>query len=295
MKPPLFAYRVPESVEEALAELRDAPDEASLLAGGQSLVPMLNLRLARPSVVVDLNRIAELAQMEETPEGGLRIGSMVRQHTLEVDASVRERFPLVAAAVGHIAHLPIRTRGTVGGSLAHADPAAELPATVKALRARMLVRGGDSATAAVAAEEFFVGPLMTAIEHGSVLVGIELDPLPSGTGWAFLEIARTHGAFALAGAAALIHADTAGRIDLARLALFGIGGTAEAPSWLDELLVGEEPSAELFAHTAERVRETINPHGDMHAGPEYRRSAAAVLTRRALMQAAARAGVEVEQ
>ena len=268
--------------------LAQAPDETSLLAGGQSLVPVLNMRLAQPRRIVDLGHVAGLDTIEAMPDGRLRLGSMVRQRRLESESVMRERLPLMTDAARHIAHVAIRTRGTVGGSLAHADPAAELPATVAALGGELLVRGpnGDRA---IPAGEFFVGPLTTAIEPGDLLVGVQVRPPPSGTGWAFEEVARTHGAFALAAAAALLHLDADGRIDTARLALAGVGGAPYAPGWLAETAVGELPGQDLFAHVGERVRAEVEPFDDIHAPATYRKRLAGVLAARALGAAAARA------
>lgn len=292
MKPAPFAYRAPRTVEEALATLAEAPGETILLAGGQSLVPLLNMRLARPAVIVDLNRVAGLDGIE-VANGTIRIGAMVRQRRLELDPLIREQLPLLTEAAGYIAHLPIRTRGTVGGSLAHADPAAELPAVVTALRARMLVRNADGTTESLASEKFFLGPLTTAIGAGRMLVAIEIDPPPAGTGWAFLEVARVHGAFALVGAAALVHADAAGRVDLVRLALGGVGGTPFAPAGLEKMLIGERLTKSLLAQVAKHVRESLDPTGDAHADAQYRREVAGTLAAKALAAAAGRTGLEV--
>lgn len=292
MKPAPFAYHRPGTVAEALAILAEAPDETSLLAGGQSLVPLLNLRLARPSVIVDLNGVADLDSVGVFGPT-VRFGATVRQRRLEVDPLIRDRLPLLTEAAGCIAHLPIRVRGTIGGSLAHADPAAELPAVVAALRARLLVRRASGADQTLSPEEFFVAPLTTAIGPGGMLVAIEVDPPPAGTGWAFLEVSRVHGAFALVGAAALLHTDGEGRIDLSRLALCGVGGTPMVPSWLDTTLIGERPSVRLFEQVGRRIREAVDPPGEAGEDREYRRSVAGSLTARALAKAALRAGLEV--
>ena len=287
MKPPAFEYATPSSVDEALALLGQAPDETSLLAGGQSLMPLLNMRMAQPRVVVDLNRVEGLDAIERTPDERLRLGAMVRQRRLESDPAVRELLPLLADAAGHIAHVAIRTRGTVGGSLAHADPAAELPATIAALEGRLLVRG-PSGTRGIPAAEFFVGPLTSAIEPGELLVAVEVDPPPAGAGWSLQEIARTHGAFALAGAAAVVHVGGDGRIDRARLALLGVGSVPYVAEWLDEMALGEPPEEPLFRRIGERVRDEVAPFDDVHATAGYRKRVAAVLTARALAEAAAR-------
>jgi aerobic carbon-monoxide dehydrogenase medium subunit len=287
VKPPRFDYVAPGSVEEVVEVLRDAPEESTLLAGGQSLVPLLNMRMAQPRVIVDLNRASGLDALERTPEGRVRLGAMVRQRRLETDPVVRDELPLIAEAARHIAHVPIRTRGTVGGSLAHADPAAELPATVAALGGRLLLRGPNGARE-IPATEFFVGALTTAIEPGELLEAIEIEPPPAGAGWGFGEVARTHGAFALAGAAAVLHVGAAGEIDFARLALLGVGSVPFVPGWLEEMAVGEAAEEPLFARIGARVGEEIAPLDDIHASADYRRRVAAVLTARAFRDAAAR-------
>jgi aerobic carbon-monoxide dehydrogenase medium subunit len=292
MKPAAFTYHAPGTVEEALAALAEAPDETSLLAGGQSLVPLLNMRLARPAVIVDLNRVAGLDRFEAA-NGTVRMGAMLRQRRLEIDPIVREHLPLLSQAAGHIAHVPIRTRGTVGGSLAHADPAAELPAAMTALRARMVVRDASGGSEALGPEAFFRGPLTTGIGPGRMLVAIEVEAPPAGTGSAFLEVARVHGAFALVGAAAVVHTDADKRLDICRLALCGVGGTPYAPSWLESMLIGEHPTARLLSQVGKRVRQSIDPSGDAHADREYRRTIAGTLAAKTLAAAVRRTGVEM--
>ena len=292
MKPAPFTYHAPATIEEALTTLAAAPDETSLLAGGQSLVPLLNMRLARPAVIVDLNPVAGLDRVEAA-NGSVRVGAMVRQRRLEIDPVVRTRLPLLSQAAGHVAHLPIRMRGTVGGSLAHADPAAELPAAMTALGARMVVRDASGGTEVLSPEAFFKGPLTTAIGPGRMLVAIEAEAPPAGTGSAFLEVARVHGAFALVGAAAIVHTDADQRIDLCRLALCGVGGTPFAPPWLDSMLIGEQPSARLLAQVGERVQQSVDSSGDADVDREYRRTVAGMLAAKTLAAAVRRTGVEV--
>jgi carbon-monoxide dehydrogenase medium subunit len=289
VKPARFEYAAPRTLDEALGILASTDDDVSMLAGGQSLVPLLNMRMAQPELVVDLNRVEGLDELSGNGAGPLTIGTMVRQHRLETEPVIRERVPLLVEAVKHVAHVPIRMRGTVGGSLAHADPSAELPAAVSALDGRMVLRS-QSGSRTLAAADFFRGALMTAIEPGELLVEIEVTPPPAGTGWAFTEIARTHGAFALAGVAALLHTGSDGRIDHARLALCGVGGRPYVPAWLDEMALGEKPGDELFAAIGRRVSEDVDPFGDGHAGPEYRRRVAGTLATRALGVAAQRIG-----
>ncbi len=276
MKPPPLAYAAPERIDEALGLL--GGEEARPLAGGQSLVPLLNMRFARPSLLVDLRRVAGLDAIEWA-NGHVRIGAMVRQRVLETDERIRERVPLLTEAVGYVAHLAIRTRGTVGGSLAHADPAAELPAAAAALGARFLVRG-TAGTRTVEAPAFFLGPFTTAIGPGELLEAVEVPVPPPGTGFAFVETARVHGAFALAGVAALLGLGRDGRIAHARVALCGVGGAPYVPP-LD--VAGEAPGEALFRQAARRACEELEEHDG------YRRQLAEVLTRRALALAAERA------
>jgi aerobic carbon-monoxide dehydrogenase medium subunit len=285
VKPPTFDYEAPTSVEEALELLGRDPDLTSVLAGGQSLIPVLNMRMAQPQLLVDLNRVAGLDAIEETADGRIRIGCMVRQRRLETEPLVRDRLPLMTQAARNIAHVTIRSRGTVGGSLAHADPAAELPATVTALDGRMLVRG-PSGERTIPANEFFVAPLTTALEPGELLLGVEVQPQQAGTGSAFVEVARTHGAFALAAAAALVRVRSDGSIETARLALAGVGGAPYAPEWIREAAIGETPGEALFRRIGERVADEVDPFDDIHAPASYRRKLAGVLTARALAAAA---------
>jgi CO/xanthine dehydrogenase FAD-binding subunit len=288
MKPPPFDYAAPESVDGVLDLLKEAPGETSLLAGGQSLIPILNMRMGQPQLIVDLNRVAGLDAIVEGPKGRIRLGAMVRQRRLETEPLVRDRLPLMTEAARHIAHLAIRMRGTVGGSLAHADPASELPATISALDARLLVRGRNGERE-IPPGDFFLGPLTSAIEPGELLVGIEVEALAPGTGWSFIEVARTHGAFALAGAAAVLRLDEGGTIERARVALTGVGGVPYVPAWLDESVVGQPPDATLFGRVGDRVRDEVEPFEDIHASSEYRKRVAGVLTARALAAAASRA------
>ena len=286
MKAAKFEYRAPSTLEEALDVLAADPEETSLLAGGQSLVPMLNMRLARPAVLVDLNRIPELCGIERN-NGTLRIGAMTRQHAVEVDARAAA-VPLLVEAVRHIAHLPIRTRGTVGGSIAHADPHAELPATVGVLDARLLLRSG-AGLRSVVAEEFFVGPLMTSRESDEILEAVEI-PVPSPrSGWAFREVARTHGAFALVGVATTVTLGGDGRVEEIRLGVFGVGGLPYLPDWAGELAGGEEPTEALFLEIGVRVGRGLDSRSHAAQNDVYRSEVAATLTERALQEATRRA------
>lgn len=291
MKPPPFDYRSPASLDEALAFLEELGPEAKPLAGGQSLIPMLNFRLARPSVLVDLNGVAELDGIEACADGGLRMGAMTRQREVERSPLVAERAPLLAETMPHVAHPQIRNRGTLGGSVAHADPAAELPAVLLALGARFRVRrhgdGGEGRE--VEAGDFFTGLFTTALEAEELLTEVCVPPLPPGSGWAFEEVARRHGDYALAGVAAVVRLDDGGACREARLAYVNAGPVPLAAPAAAALLAGEEPGPEALRAAAEAAARELDPPADVHAASEYRKHLARVLTVRALERAFRRA------
>jgi CO/xanthine dehydrogenase FAD-binding subunit len=287
MKPAPFEYLAPGTLEEAIDLLARHGDAAKLIAGGQSLGPLLNMRLARPEVLIDLNRLSELDYLREQ-DGWLAIGALTRQRTLERSPLVRERWPLLHEAVPCIGHLAIRNRGTVGGSIAHADPSAELPSVVTALGGELRIRGprGERSTRP---EEFFVTYLTTTLEPDEVLVEVRLPPVAAGTGAAWLEYARRHGDFALVGVAALLRLGTDGRCAEARLVYTGVGPAPYDARPAAGLLIGQPPSEETFAAAAERAAADSEPDADLHASAEYRRHLVWALTRRALRQALQRA------
>lgn len=288
MKPAPFAYHRPETVDEALAVLAAHGPGAKPLAGGQSLIPAMNFRLAQPAVLVDLNRIAALASVREETDD-LRIGTMTRQRTVERDPLVRRRAPLLAEALPHVAHAQIRNRGTLGGSVAHADPAGEIPAVLLALEARFDLRG-PGGTRTVPAERFFTGLFETALAPAELLVEIAIPAMPARTGWAFLEVARRHGDYALAGVAATVTLDDAGRCRAARIALLGVGEGPVLARRAAKSLAGEPPTDKLLREAAgAAAAKDIDPPGDIHASAAYRRQLVGVLTRRALERAVARA------
>lgn len=284
MKPPPFDYAAPASADEALSLLADDPEDTKVLAGGQSLVPLLNFRLARPARLVDLNGVGELSYLRRS-DGVLRIGAMTRQSTLERSAIVAARWPLLHQAIRLVAHPQVRNRGTVGGSAAHADPSAELPVALTALDARFHVRSAD-ATRVVDARDFFLQPLMSAVEPGEMLVEVEVPPLDPGAGTAFVEFARRHGDFALGGAAVIIEREDDGRCRRAAIALLSAGPTplraTEAEAALAGAVVDEDTAAEAAAVAVRDLR----PTGDLHGGTEYRRGLIETLIRRALLEAA---------
>jgi aerobic carbon-monoxide dehydrogenase medium subunit len=288
MKPPPFEYEAPRNTDEAVAVLAQHGDRAKVLAGGQSLVPLLNFRLAQPEVLVDVNRVAELAYVRPA-NGGLAIGALTRQHVLERDAAIRARLPIVAEASRLIGHLPIRHRGTVGGSLAHADPASELPAVMVALEAELtLSRKGSRRT--VAADQFFTGIFSTALEPEELLTDIRVPGVPPKTGSAFLEIARRAGDFALVGVAALVTLDDGGRVTRARLALCGAGPTPVRAREAERVLVGERPDGRGLDDAIEKMAAATDPPSDIHASAGFRTKLARHVGRQAIELAVRRAG-----
>lgn len=289
MKPAPFDYHRPDTLEEALAILARSGGDAKALAGGQSLVPAMNFRLARPAVLVDLNRIASLAYLTESPDGWLRIGAMTRQRAAERSPAVARGAPLLFEALPWIAHPQIRNRGTVGGSLAHADPAAELPAVMVALDARFVLTGPSGART-VPAREFYTGLLSTALAPDELLTEVQVPPRPPGAGEAFVELARRHGDFALVGVAVRVVLDPSGTCASARIALLSVGDGPVLASRAMAVLTGSALDQDRLDEAAGAAADSdIDPPGDIHASPAYRRRLARVLVRRALAQAAERA------
>ncbi len=289
MKPAPFDYLAPDSLEAVLSSMREHGYDAKLLAGGQSLIPLLNFRLAKPAVLVDLNRVDSLDFIHPSPEGGLRVGAMVRQNRLECDPLIAERAPLLAEAVPFIAHPQIRHRGTIGGTLAHADPAAELPAVALALEARLRLQS-DREERWVNAQDFFIGLLTTALAPDEVLVEIDIPASPPRTGWSFVEVSRRHGDYALAGLAARMTLDESGSCTAARLVYLSAGDGPLNASLAAEQLVGSKPEDRLIEEVARLAAEKeVQPTGDIHASVEFKRHLCRVLTHEALHTAARRA------
>jgi carbon-monoxide dehydrogenase medium subunit len=282
MKPAAFDYRAPATLGEALTLLAAHPD-AKVLAGGQSLVPILNFRLATPPVLVDLRRIPELARIVLEPDGALTLGAMTRHRVFERDARVRAAQPLAAAAVPFIAHVAIRNRGTIGGSLCHADPAAEWPAVALACGATMTIAGPDG-TRTVGAEDFFTGLFETAVGAGEILTAVRFPAWPARRRHGFVEVARRHGDFALLGVAAAVDLDGQGAVAAARIAVFGAADAPVLAREAAQALVGRR--GEDAAREAGRLaRARLAPRSDHHASAEYRSELVEVLVRRALGQA----------
>jgi CO/xanthine dehydrogenase FAD-binding subunit len=289
MKPPPFDYYNPSSIDEALMHLAEHGYDAKALAGGQSLIPMLNFRLAQPEVLVDLNNIPELSYIKPAEDGGVRLGAMTRHYQVENDPLVADRAPLISEAMPQIATTQIRSRGTFGGSIAHADPSAELVAISVALGASFQLRS-QSGTREVKATDFFLGMFTTRLDPEELLVEVSLPPLPMRTGWALKEIARRPHDFALVGVAAVVSLDDRENVSDARIVLFSVGDGPVPAQNAAALMRGQQPSTELI-HAAAEVAGTddVDPSSDIHASAAYRRQLVKVLSRQALETALERA------
>jgi carbon-monoxide dehydrogenase medium subunit len=287
MKLPHVDYEAPKTISEAVELLAEHQDEASVLAGGQSLIPLLALRLAHPAVLIDINGVDQLSGVSAA-DGWVAIGAMTREYVAEESQTVADTVPLLAAALPLIGHEAIRSRGTVGGSLAHADPAAELPAVARALDAEFVV-SGQSGERLVPAAEWFEGYLTTSRRPDELLTEVRFPAAAWGTGISFQEVARRHGDFAMVGLAASL--TLAGDvISDARLAFAGMSDVPVRAADAEDLLVGERPSAELFDEAARRATGDIDPPADLHGSSDYRKKVAAALVRRGLRAAADNAG-----
>ena len=290
MKPAAFEYHDPTTIDELLGLMAQFGDQARVLAGGQSLVPLMNFRLIRPAHLIDLNGVTGLSYLKADGRT-LRIGAATRQRELERSPVAARGWPLLCEATSYIGHVQIRNRGTVGGSLAHAFPSAELPVAMVTLDASFALRSAR-AQRTVGAKEFFLSFMTTLLEPGELLAEVVIPSLPPNSGWSFQEVSRRHGDFALAGAAALIALDASGAISHARLTLTGT--TPMRAETAEKFLLGERPSEALFRDAANRAAKNLDQDGDIHASAEYRRDACAVLARRALNQATGRAAAALK-
>jgi carbon-monoxide dehydrogenase medium subunit len=288
MKAAAFEYHAPRSVEEVVALLAEHGDEAKVLAGGQSLMPLLAMRLARPEHLVDINDVESLAGITASADG-LTIGALTRERDAERSPLVAERSPVLAEALPLIGHVTIRNRGTIGGSITHADASAELPAVAVVTGAELVLRStrGDRV---VAADDFFDGHFTTTMEDDELLVEARLPSGPAGAGWAFHEIVQRHGDFALVGVAAMVALDQERRVRESRLCLIGVADRAVRAPAAEATLAGQAPTADAFAAAAEDAVRDLEPASDMHGSAEFRRHLAGVAVRRALTTAAERAG-----
>jgi CO/xanthine dehydrogenase FAD-binding subunit len=286
MKPAKFDYFAPATLDEALELLAQHGADAKVLAGGQSLMPMMNLRLVRPAVVIDINQVQGLSGISAA-DGTITVGALTRQRQLQESDVIRAAFPMMTAAISHIGHFQIRNRGTIGGSLAHADPAAELPALCTALDADFAV-ADSSGTQTMAAAEFAIGPLITSLAPEQLLTEIRL-PVLQGEGWRWgvREVSRRDGDFALVGAVAMLRTDAGGVCQEARITMFAVGDAPTRISAAEAALVGRVVDDGARREAAALVSAAVRPGSDIHASAEYRKEVSAVMARRALEDACA--------
>ncbi len=287
MKPPPFTYFDPRTLDEALGLLHRHADEAKILAGGQSLMPLMNFRLARPRVVVDVNRVPGLDGIAAV-DGMLRLGALVRQSQVETSELVRMKCPLLSEATYWVGHPAIRSRGTVGGVIAHSDPAAEYLAVLTALDGEVVVRSRSGERVAKP-DDFFVTFLTTSLAPDEMVTEVRFPTIRPEAGCAFVEFSRRHGDFAIVGVAAIVELDVEGKCGEARLALCGVGGAPFRARDPENLLKGAAITARAIEAAAEKVGDQVRPESDLHGSAEYRKHLARVLTRRALNMAAERA------
>ena len=293
MKPPKFEYIRPTSVKEAVAALAAAGDEGKIIAGGQSLVPMMNFRLLSPSVLIDINRIPGMGEIQEQPDGGLRIGALTRHHALETSSTVKRLYPVMHAAMQHVAHLAIRNRGTIGGSITHADPAAELPMLMKLLDAKITLISSKG-TRIVDADDFFLGALTSDVQENELVTEINLPALPQGAGWAFEEVARRAGDFALAAAGVVLHVEH-GKVIEARIGVMGVADTPMRINDAETILFDQTCDQATLDEVVKTVLQAIEPSTDLHASAEYRSHLIGILVRRTVNTAWLRATGEINE
>lgn len=286
MKPPVFRYVRARSLAEATAELAKEGGDAKVLAGGQSLVPMLNFRMAHPSALIDINQIPGLGEIKDEP-GAVRIGALARHHAVEMSPLIAQKLPLIAAAAKHVAHVTIRNRGTFAGSLSHADPAAEWPLVARLFDAEIFTStAGGGRT--LKAQDFFVTYLTTALAEDEIVTAIRIPEPPPGTGWGFEEMSRRLGDFALAAVGVLVTVRN-GVCSQARIALAGVGVTPLRVPRAEALLQGQQMTADVVEAAAAQAATECDPPTDIHASAALRRQLVSVLTRRALTAAIRRA------
>jgi len=286
MKPAAFEYVVAESIESAVAALAQARGEAKIIAGWQSLVPMLNFRLLRPATLIDINRIPDFAYVSDEVDA-VRVGALTRHHQLETSPVIARHFPVLSEAMAHVAHLAIRNRGTIGGSLSHADPAAELPMMAMLLDAQLRIVSATN-TRTVAARDFFQDALSVDLAEDELVTAVTLPKLPPRTGWGFAEMSRRSGDFALAAVAVTVTlaGDTIGE---ARIAMTGVAPTPRRVAEAEALLAGGRVDAATTQRMIAAVRAAAEPQTDLHASSDYRRHLVGVLAGRALADAWRRA------
>ena len=287
MKPPEFRYVAARSLDEAVAELKKHGGDAKVLAGGQSLAPMLNFRLVHPTALVDINRIKGLDGIQAA-KGGLKIGALTRHRAIEVSPVVREHQPLLAAAASNVGHLAIRNRGTFGGSIAHNDPAAEFPMVALLLDAKIRAKGA-SGERTIDVKDFLVSFLTNSLKEGEIVTEIEIPDLPQNTGWGFEELSRRPGDFALAAVCAAVTLKD-GKCAGARISMAGVGPKALRAASAEKILAGQKIGDDVLKKAAAAARDDADPSNDVHASADFRRHLVEVLTERALRAACERAG-----
>ena len=292
MKPPAFEYVRAESLEHAVETIGALGDDAKFIAGGQSLVPLMAVRLSWPSHLVDVSGVGELSGIVVAPDGALTIGASTVQRTVERSAEVAAACPLLPEAISHIGHFPIRNRGTIGGSLAHGDPASELPLCAVALDAELATRRPGNVRRIITASGFFIGPLMTNLEPDELVVEVRVPAWPAGAGWGFREFSRRCGDFAIVAVVAILRLADDGTITDGRIAVAGAGPTPVRVPEAEEVLHGRRPDSEVFQSAGAEVARSLDPHSDIHGSAEYRRELSAVLAERALADAHRRVTVD---
>jgi CO/xanthine dehydrogenase FAD-binding subunit len=286
MKPAAFDYMAAETLDDAISALARAGGDGKVLAGGQSLVPMLNFRLVRPSILIDINRIRDLGYVDATGDV-IRIGALTRHHSLETSPIIKAHLPVMTAAMQHVAHLAVRNRGTIGGSLSHADPAAELPMMAVLLDGKIGIRSLHGRRM-VDARRFFTGSLITDLKHDEIVTDVEFPRLLPNTGWAFEEIARRAGDFALAAVGVTISVRD-GKADRVRIGMMGVGETPLRAPEAEDLLAGNAIDAQALEAAASTIEMAVEPNTDLHASADYRRFLVGALARRAISVAWTRA------
>jgi carbon-monoxide dehydrogenase medium subunit len=295
MKPAPFDYYAPASLEEALDQLSQLGYDGKILAGGQSLVPMMNFRMAQPAALVDLNNVSELFYIKPGADGGMAVGTMTRDSTLEFDPEVGRRFPIIPEMMPDLAHAQIRNRGTFGGNIAHSDPTGHVPPVVVALKAQLLLKR-KGAERWLEAEKFFSGPFMNVLEPGEMLVEIKIQGLPPHTGTSYCQVARQHGAAALVGVATVMTLNNNDICQEARMVYFSVDVVPVIAHEAAKVLVGQKPTPDLI-HEAAHVaasKDVAEPGSDIHASAKYRRNLVGVLGERSLKTAFERASKKGE-
>lgn len=287
MKPAAFKYFVPNSIKEAVDFLEQYGDEAKIIAGGQSLVPIMNFRLGRPEVLIDINKIKELDYIRDCADGekeGLAIGALTRERVVELDPNVQKKCPILSKAISYVGHTTIRNRGTIGGSLVHADPSGEIPTTICALEGKMKVSGPDGERT-LDCEEFFLTYLTTSLEPSDILVEVKVPVLPEGTGWSFVELSRRVGDFAIVAVATILLMDPDGTCGEARISLGGVAPTPVRAEDAEEILSGQKITPALVEKAGQLAIDATDAEPDYHATADYRREMTNVLVKRSLKEA----------